>query len=106
MKTNHQTNAQQEGSSGNSKTTLVVPLHPIITSELTNQTGDESLNEPLNIQSLRNCKGYENVSDAKLTEIVNSLKIFASILVTSSLNNTICIDNQQVVYLNKQTKAA
>lgn len=62
--------------------------------------------EPLNIQNLRLCKGYEQLCDEGANELVISLKTFAEILYASVTNKNNIIDNQQVVYLNKQKKAA
>ena len=96
---------QQSGTTEHEQA-LIIPFNPVIKSESTNQQIDESIYELLNVKTLRLCKGYENLSDAQATEIVNSLKTFASILVNTHLKNSIVIDNQQVVYLKQQNKAS
>ncbi len=76
-----------------------------LSKEPTNTPRSDS-SEPLTIENLRTCKGYENLSDAEALEIVASLKALVSILVETTLKQTICTDNQQIVYLDKQKRAA
>ncbi len=73
--------------------------------EPTTTPGSDS-SEPLTIENLRTCKGYENISDAEAKEIVTSLKTLVSLLMETALKQTSYIDNQEVVYLNKPKRAA
>lgn len=67
---------------------------------------DTERKEPLTIESLRNCKGYEHLTNEEANHIVNSFKTLVSIMVETHLKNNIIIDNQQVVYLNRQKQEA
>jgi hypothetical protein len=67
---------------------------------------DTERKEPLTIESLRNCKGYENLTNEEATDIVNSFKTLVTIMVETHLKNNIIIDNQQVVYLDRQKQQA
>jgi len=63
--------------------------------------------EPLTSEKLRKTPGLENLSDQQADEAINSLKKLAAILFEMAAHNeTICIDNQQVVHLKQQNKAA
>jgi len=63
--------------------------------------------EPLTPESLRKGKGLENLSDDEAKEAVGSIKKLAAILFEMACHNeTTCIDNQQVVHLIEQNKAA
>lgn len=67
---------------------------------------DTERKEPLTIESLRNCKGYEHITNEEATHVVNSFKTLVSIMVETHLKNNIIIDNQQVVYLDIQKQQA
>ncbi|HMT75469.1 MAG TPA: hypothetical protein PKA77_15460 [Chitinophagaceae bacterium] len=64
------------------------------------------IEEPLTIHSLRSCKGYEQLNDEQAGAIVKSLKTFAELLLLAAHKKTTLIDNQHVVYLEEQKKAA
>ena len=63
--------------------------------------------EPLTPESLRKGKGLENLSEEEAKRAVDSIKKLAAILYKMTLQNeSSCIDNQQVVHLDQQNKAA
>ncbi len=63
--------------------------------------------EPLTIERLRKGPGLENLSDLEAAEAIDNIKKLASIFFEMACQNeSICIDNQQVVYLNQENKAA
>lgn len=63
--------------------------------------------ELLTPESLRKGKGLENLSDEEAKKAVDSIKKLAAIFYKMACQNgDICIDNQQVVHLRKQNKAA
>jgi hypothetical protein len=63
--------------------------------------------EPLTPETLRKGKGLENLSDEEALKAIDSIKKLAAILFEMACNNeTTCIDNQQVVHLKQQNKAA
>jgi hypothetical protein len=60
--------------------------------------------KPVSIDRLRTYPGCENYTDEQAEEILKLLHELAIIILeTNPSKNSICIDNQQVVYLNKQT---
>lgn len=63
--------------------------------------------EPLTPEKLRKTTGLDNLSDNEAEEAIDSIKKLAAILFEIACHNqTICIDNQQVVHLKEQNKAA
>ena len=62
--------------------------------------------EPLNLENLKACGDYNNLVDEELNLILNDLKCFVEIIVSTYLKNNILIDNQQVIYLNNQKQEA
>lgn len=63
--------------------------------------------EPLTPEVLRKGKGLENLTDDEALKAIDSIKKLAAILFEMACRNeTICIDNQQVVHLKQQNKAA
>ena len=67
----------------------------------------EQKREPLSAQTLKNLKGYENLTPEEAMEIFDSLTQLALILYefvgNQAANKTICIDNQLVV--NSQSES-
>jgi len=58
-------------------------------------------------EKLRSYPGLENLTDEEVLEDIDTLEKLAAILLEfHSLNKHICIDNQQVVHLEKQKQAA
>ena len=47
--------------------------------------------EPLTIENLRACEGYENISEQEANAIIESLKTFAEIVISTHLKNNIII---------------
>ena len=70
------------------------------------ECGENIDKEPLTIENLRACEGYENISELEANTIIESLKTFAEIVISTYLKNNILIDNQQVIYLNSQKQEA
>jgi hypothetical protein len=63
--------------------------------------------EPLTPDLLRKGKGLENLTDVEALEAIDSIKKLVAILFEAACyNESICIDNQQVVHLKQQNKAA
>jgi hypothetical protein len=63
--------------------------------------------EPLTPEKVRKTPGLENLSDQEALEAIESIKRLVAILFeTACQNQSICIDNQHVVNLNQQNKAA
>jgi hypothetical protein len=63
--------------------------------------------EPLTSETLRKGKGLEKLSDEEALKAIDSIKKLAAILFEMACQNeTTCIDNQQVVHLKEQNKAA
>lgn len=63
--------------------------------------------EPLTHQKVKATKGFENLSDQKAEEAVDTIKALARLLFEIHCSKeVICIDNQQVVSLNPENKAA
>lgn len=63
--------------------------------------------EPLTAEKLRKTPGLENLSDKGAAEAIDSITKLATILFEIACHNqTTCIDNQQVVHLKEQNKAA
>ena len=63
--------------------------------------------EPLTPETLRKGKGLENLTDEEAVKAIDSIKRLAAILFEMACHNeTTCIDNQQVVHLKQQNKAA
>jgi hypothetical protein len=63
--------------------------------------------EPLTAEKLRKTQGLENLSDQEALEAIETIQKLASIFFEiGCLNQPTCIDNQQVVHLNQQSKAA
>jgi hypothetical protein len=63
--------------------------------------------EPLTAQKLRGTPGLENLTDQEASEAIEAIQKLAEIFFEiASQNQTICIDNQQVVNLDQQNKAA
>ena len=59
--------------------------------------------EPLTIEKLRTFPGCEHYSDEEALGIVQTIEQLAIILFKSIQKPPTCIDNQQVVYLEKNT---
>src|SRR5215212_2340032 len=63
--------------------------------------------EPLTPEKLRNTPGLESLSDQEATEAIDSIKKLAALFFEMACQNEpTCIDNQQVVYLGQENKAA
>jgi hypothetical protein len=63
--------------------------------------------EPLTVDKLREFPGFENYTDEQATQAIQSIEQLAFIIYEcTSQNNIICIDNQQVVYLEESKQAA
>jgi hypothetical protein len=63
--------------------------------------------EPLTPETLRKGKGLENLTDEEALKAIDSIKKLSAILFEMACHNeTTCIDNQQVVHLKQQNKAA
>lgn len=63
--------------------------------------------EPLTPEKLRKTPGLENLSDLEADEAIDTIKKLAAIFFEMACQNkSTCIDNQQVVYLNQENKAA
>lgn len=63
--------------------------------------------EPLTPEKLRKTPGLENLNDQDALAAIDTIQKLASIFFEiGCLTQTTCIDNQQVVHLNQQNKAA
>lgn len=63
--------------------------------------------DTLTTERLRNTPGLENLSDLEAAEAIDTIKKLAAIFFEIACQNEpTCIDNQQVVYLNQENKAA
>jgi hypothetical protein len=63
--------------------------------------------EPLTPDKLRKRLGLENISDEEAIQTIQTIKDLASLFFEiACLKEPICIDNQHVVSLNQQKKAA
>lgn len=62
--------------------------------------------KPLTVEKLKTFPGYENISESEANEVVEAIHQFALVLYGTVKNeadeNIHTIDNQQVVYLNKE----
>ena len=63
--------------------------------------------EPLTIETIRNRPELENLSDEEAKQIIQTIKDLAFLFFEiACLKEPICIDNQHVVSLNQEKKAA
>lgn len=63
--------------------------------------------EPLTIEEIRKRPGLENLSEEEAKQIIQTIKNLASLFFEiACLKDTICIDNQHVVSLDQENKAA
>lgn len=63
--------------------------------------------ERLTIQKIKDRPGFENLSDEEAKYIIQTIKDLASLFFEiTCLKDTICIDNQHVVSLDQEKKAA
>lgn len=62
---------------------------------------------PLTIEKFRELSGLTDIADDEVEKAVQSIQLLVKILYDfARKDNSICIDNQQVVYLKEQKHAA
>lgn len=63
--------------------------------------------QPLTIEKVRNMNGLADLTETEAAEVVDSIKNLAALLFDMHCRKEqTCIDNQQVVCLNQENKAA
>jgi hypothetical protein len=63
--------------------------------------------EPLTVEKLKRRPGLESLTDAEALQAIDTIKKLAAILfATACRKEASCIDNQHVVHLNQENKAA
>lgn len=90
------------------KTAVVIPINQsaISQDDADDDNAEQTEQDPITVESIRACKGYENLSDEEAADMVFTLKTLAEIMVTSYLKKNILIDNQHIVSLNSQKQEA
>ena len=67
----------------------------------------EGTKPSLTLEMVRSRPGLEDISDEEAKQIIQTIKDLASLFFEiACLKDTICIDNQHVVSLNQEKKAA